>query len=327
MALIDRAICKAYRRPAQETLAPPAHALEERERGWVDGLRRPRDSSVDPPRQTRPADSGDTANVPASVPNEPTGSTAVPSGVSDGPDENDVATADRCITAVGWQWPSICDAILASSARTDLQRFVAQLHERQLRQGCFCVLFSSDGPGVGQSSIILSLTRLLCEQTPLRILVVDANVRRPDLAKLLDINDGVRSPATTTLIPGRFDLMPSLPLAGAEISAPLSPAADDAPLRETRAHYDLILIDAGARELTGPLVLRACRAGDAQVRVTSAASADRQSNIPRDDGHACHHTLETLGIIETFVSARPPHPLNPHFNRSETHCATQARAP
>jgi Mrp family chromosome partitioning ATPase len=146
-------------------------------------------------------------------------------------------------------WP-----ILSTAPHADAYR---QLAENVLSQappdGGAALMFTSPSGGEGKTALLLSLAAALAERTAQRVLLLDGNLQKPDLAGCLGVeaarglNHVLAGEATwqqvvqRTSIP-RLDLLPG-------VTFPTSPAGPPEPLslrpllKQLRGHYRLVLID------------------------------------------------------------------------------------
>ena len=133
-----------------------------------------------------------------------------------------------------------------------LRTLIAELSFAQQSEGGRVVLVTSAAPGEGKSTTTLALARLAASEG-LKVLLIDADLRRPKLARLLDIDV---SEGIVEILRGEReaeDVLSRDPLSGlvfipgsARVSQPtrlLGPQALGVLLEEARRHFDLVLVD------------------------------------------------------------------------------------
>lgn len=292
MALIDRALQKAFRRPSHAA-TPTEQELPAGARGWVPVLRPPRSADIQPVTAGPEPERRDAAIARALIPPAPKQTLPVP----------------------GWKWPEICQAIINSSARAGLERFAGQLQLRCRTYGSQVVLFSGPGTTAGRSSLILTLARLLCDHADSKVLAVDLNLARPALATLLGIapHHGLMEVVSDAcplddvivpLVPERFSLLPLESAAERIANGTANSQRIGQLLRGCRSRFDLVLVDAGSWEATGQATAWGCEPRDTLVWVTRGADAQPVAN--QDHAPWPDTNLEVLGIMETFVPGTGP---------------------
>ena len=148
-------------------------------------------------------------------------------------------------------------AIPATEPHAPAYRELAENVLSQLAPGRPAVLmFTSPSDATGKTETLVSLAAALAERTPQRVLLIDGNFRKPDLAGCLGTKPTrglaqVLMGAATwqqvvqeTPVP-RLDLLPGVKFPSPEVRPPeqlnLQPL-----LNELRGHYGLILIDAAS---------------------------------------------------------------------------------
>lgn len=133
-----------------------------------------------------------------------------------------------------------------------LRTLIAELSFAQLSAGGRVVLVTSAAPGEGKSTTTLALARLAASEGQ-KVLLIDADLRRPKLAELLDIEVGE---GIVEILRGEREtgeVLATDPRSGlvfipgsARVSQPtrlLGPQALGVLLEEARRHFDLILVD------------------------------------------------------------------------------------
>ncbi|MFE7843723.1 polysaccharide biosynthesis tyrosine autokinase [Microbacterium sp. NPDC057407] len=119
--------------------------------------------------------------------------------------------------------------------------------------GVRSVLVTSSIPGEGKSTTAVNLATVLAE-SGMRVLLVDADLRRPVVASLLGLEGSV---GLTTVLTGRIPLdeaiqpvshAPGLQVLGSGVLPPnpselLASEAMERTLAEAKAHYDIVVID------------------------------------------------------------------------------------
>lgn len=133
-----------------------------------------------------------------------------------------------------------------------LRTLIAELSFAQPSAGGRVVLVTSAAPGEGKSTTTLALARLAAAEG-LKVLLIDADLRRPKLAGLLDLDT---SEGIVEILLGEReaeDVLRSDPVSGlafipgsARVSQPtrlLGPQALGVLLEEARRHFDLVLVD------------------------------------------------------------------------------------
>ena len=133
-----------------------------------------------------------------------------------------------------------------------LRTLVAELSFERRVEGGRVVLLTSAVPGEGKSTTTLALARLAAAEG-LKVLMIDADLRRPKLAQLLDLE---APEGLVEILKGEReteDVLSRDPLSGlafipgsARVSQPtrlLGPQALGVLLAEARRHFDLVLVD------------------------------------------------------------------------------------
>lgn len=165
-----------------------------------------------------------------------------------------------------------------------------QLDQLRLRQVCQVLMVTSSAPGEGKSTVALNLAAVLAERSEHKVLLVDFDLRRPKVHRIL----GGRSPGLVEVLDGRADLDEALHQESTLGFAylPVVAAAPD-PLKllshstrlerlmqAVRNRYDYVILDAPpVLPVTDPVflaelvdaILFVVRAGDTSGRMLSRA--------------------------------------------------------
>ncbi|MBS0209500.1 MAG: hypothetical protein JSS27_11140 [Planctomycetes bacterium] len=165
------------------------------------------------------------------------------------------------------QWPSLVEQWVAH-AGSGLVRCAAELARRNYQQRKV-LLVTSYQRGTGVSHVALCLARVAAS-AGLRVVLVDAHFRQPQLADLLALAPTVgwsevlrgEQPLSEALVDSPSEQVTVLPLADGK-AAPADMALAPATITELRESYDLVLLDGGAidtdaaaKKLTGLFPLR-----------------------------------------------------------------------
>jgi capsular exopolysaccharide synthesis family protein len=125
------------------------------------------------------------------------------------------------------------------------------LHEAQLDRGLKSLLVTSSAPQEGKTLTVVNLAITLCASYARRVLIVDADLRRPAVAQVLGIeadagvNDILARPGTSLPLVDVSPLLSVLP-AGRPVSNPLSRLTADRIeplLTECVARFDWVIVD------------------------------------------------------------------------------------
>lgn len=177
--------------------------------------------------------------------------------------------------------------------------------------GIKTILFTSAIPGEGKSTVVYNLGVVLAE-LGLRVILIDAELRRPTLHKFLQIpNQAGLTTAITTDRPWQqllhssglenLDILPAGPLNSNPIALLNSAKMSDI-LKECHQIYDYVLIDtppivglADARSLISKV--------DASVLVTAVGRSDR-SLVSRAAGILKASGCDVAGLVVNFMDRR-----------------------
>jgi len=200
-----------------------------------------------------------------------------------------------------FHWPRNVEVLIAS-AGNEFAQFTAELEER-IAAGRKTLAITGSSRGEGRSTLTLSLARLLANRG-LNVVVVDVDLRQPQLAEMLGIRpelgwDDVyaeRLPVTDALIESAAERITLLPMRSG-FSNPRALAGNRTLagiIDQLKQHYDAVLLDVGplpddqdtidlAAALTG------CKLDDALV------VRDRRTVSPKDVQAVCRR-LAVLGV-------------------------------
>lgn len=133
------------------------------------------------------------------------------------------------------------------------RRLAATLHQAHQAQGLRSVMVTSASPGDGKTLTAINLALVLAESYRYRVLLVDADLRRPSITNLVDLADGTGlSDALRASTPQKLalaQLTPRLTLLPAgrptmnSIEALVSPRMGQI-LEEALARFDWVILDA-----------------------------------------------------------------------------------
>ncbi len=194
--------------------------------------------------------------------------------------------------------------VIAEQVRQVRTALLREINQR----GHKSVLFVSGLPGAGTSAILSNLG-IQAASTDLRVLLIDANLRRPSLHNVFGVHD---SPGLSEVLVGTTSLAHAVQASGVANLSLLS-AGKKAPhvlekfatatmgrmIQDARAAFDLVLIDAPPAVVAGDALALAAHC-DASVLVVRAMS-EKRGLVARlrhqfGDAHA-----EFLGVIVNAV--------------------------
>jgi len=200
-----------------------------------------------------------------------------------------------------FNWPRNVEVLIAATGN-EFTQFTAELEER-VAAGRQTLAVTGFNRGEGRSTLVLAIARLLANRN-MNVVVVDADLRQPQLAELLGIRpelgwDDVyaeRLPVTDALIESLADRVTLLPLRSG-FSNPRALAGNKTLagiIDLLKQNYDAVLLDVGplpddqdtidlAAALTG------CKLDDALV------VRDRRTTSPKDVQAVCRR-LAVLGV-------------------------------
>lgn len=205
-----------------------------------------------------------------------------------------------------WVWPEICEQL--DQFTGDGFRQLAKHLQFAAVQGQKVLAFVSSKPGVGRTSVLLTLSRILALEGRTAILLIDADRRHPDLAKLggqppkAGLSEVLHGQATARQAiingtPGNISLLPLLkPQSEGEWSTLTTSMR--AFVKQVRDDHDMVLIDAGVFGSETKLAdcwLRG--AADAVITISRQLSG---KNTAHEVLNWKQIGIESLGVIETF---------------------------
>jgi succinoglycan biosynthesis transport protein ExoP len=141
----------------------------------------------------------------------------------------------------------------SSSVAEEMRLLAAKVHDIRRERGIACLALTSTGPGEGKSTISLGLAAALAREPGRRILLVEADLRRPSLAATLGLPP---APGLGEWLNGAFEYVPVrlvqpggffLLVAGkVELERPelLGSSRMDNLLRAARGLFDFVILDA-----------------------------------------------------------------------------------
>ena len=138
------------------------------------------------------------------------------------------------------------------SAIEQYRRFAAALHPLQTEQGLRSVTVTSSVPREGKTLTIVNLAMMLSESYKRRVLLIDADLRRPAIHDAFGISnspglcEALRSASGTVTfahVSSRLSVLPAGSLSGDPMTALASPRMPDL-LEAAASEFDWILLDA-----------------------------------------------------------------------------------
>ncbi len=171
---------------------------------------------------------------------------------------------------------------LEAAAVEQYRRLAAKLHQAQIDRQLNAVMVVSAVPSEGKTLTSLNLALTLSRSYKRRVLMIDADLRRPSLHEVCGLQvdrglqEAVLAPAPTGELAGAFELAPGLALlpAGRPTNDPLSVLTSprmQAILAEARRTFDWVIVDtAPMAALSDATVLK--DAVDGAILVISAGS-------------------------------------------------------
>ena len=133
------------------------------------------------------------------------------------------------------------------------RRLAATLHHAQLNNGLKSVMVTSASPGDGKTLTAVNLALVLAESYRYRVLLVDADLRRPSIPSVVDLGGGTglsealraKTEQKLALLPltSRLTLLPAGQAIANSIEALTSPRMRQI-LDEAAARYDWVILDA-----------------------------------------------------------------------------------
>ncbi len=170
------------------------------------------------------------------------------------------------------------------------------------------IVFASGMPGSGTSSVVCNLA-VNAANIDLRVLIIDANLRRPNIHKILDLAEG---PGLAEILRGRATLDDALQHTAVDNLSVISTGADREHaferfntssmaqlVADARSRFDLILLDAPPTIVSGDALAIASQV-DAAVLVCRAYSENRGlvAKVRNQLGDA---KAEFLGVIVNAI--------------------------
>lgn len=182
------------------------------------------------------------------------------------------------------------------------------LVERMANAGHKSLLVVAGMPGSGATSVVVNLA-FACAAAEQRVLVIDANFRRPGVHRLLGVAEApglaeVITKAHTLESAVQKTQEPNLDVlaSGASSSRALERLATEAMasvIAEARTRYDLVLIDAAPVAVSGDAVALANRC-DASILVVKALS-EKRGMVARLKNDLADARAEFLGVLVNGV--------------------------
>jgi receptor protein-tyrosine kinase len=174
------------------------------------------------------------------------------------------------------------------------RRLAATLHHAQKASGIRVIMLTSASPDDGKTWTALNLALVLSESYRRRVLLIDADLRRPSLANIADVTDAVglsdalRAPADKKL--GILQIAPNLTLLPAGRPDPdpmggLTSARMRQILEEAAAQFDWVILDAPPM---GPMA-------DASLLAQMVEGAVFVVRAGKTQYSAVQKSIETLG--------------------------------
>jgi protein-tyrosine kinase len=131
------------------------------------------------------------------------------------------------------------------------RRFATVLHEHRVQSGLKTLMVSSSLPGEGKTLTIVNLALTLCDSFQQRVLLIDADLRRPSIHELFGIPNKAGFADATRAAAGAMPLVNistqlSVLTAGRPEASPLAPLASARArevIAEASENFDWILLD------------------------------------------------------------------------------------
>jgi succinoglycan biosynthesis transport protein ExoP len=182
----------------------------------------------------------------------------------------------------------------------------SQVIKRMAQGGHKSLLVVSASPGSGSSSVAINLAFAI-GATDQRVLLIDANFRRPTIHKTLGLSEG---PGLANVLDGSATLANAAQHSG-PIAVLTAGSADkrvverlatepmSALLRDAGAAYDVILVDAAPTMVAGDAMTLANRCDS--VLMVARAMADKRGMIARLRNDLAETKAELIGIVVNAV--------------------------
>jgi capsular exopolysaccharide synthesis family protein len=133
------------------------------------------------------------------------------------------------------------------------RRLAATLHQAHKTQGLRSIMVTSANPGDGKTLTAINLALVLTESYRYRVLLVDADLRRPSISNVVDLavgtglSEALRAPTPQKLalaqLTSRLTLLPAGGPTANSIEALVSPRMHQI-LEEAMAKFDWVILDA-----------------------------------------------------------------------------------
>jgi Mrp family chromosome partitioning ATPase len=229
------------------------------------------------------------------LPDDPQQSFPLRTTASEGQDDGWVDSRSDCpvveIEGVTLRRP-LDSRLVILSEPTSTQARSYRLLRHKLFSHCDCriVAITSACPGDGKTTCALNLALALAEDSLTRVLLLDANLRRPAIAQVLELSPCESLVETMTRLAYAGSPYPVVTICGTRLHvAALSEAPHDGgrldrmllalALAQLRRTYDYIVIDAASVLETGDVdVIGECSDG---VIVTARAGRSRRGDVRR----------------------------------------------
>jgi capsular exopolysaccharide synthesis family protein len=203
---------------------------------------------------------------------------------------------------------TVADASMSGVSREQYRRVAAILHDAQASTGLRVIMICSAVPGEGKTLTAANLALTLSESYQRRVLLVDADLRKPSVHEVFHIDSAVgltsgldpANPAKLTVhqMTSRLSILP----AGRPTSDPMAALTSDRMRRlldEAKASFDWVIVD------TPPLMLLP----DAHLlasMVDGAVLVIRAGSTPHD---LARRTVEAIGrtrIVGVILNQAEP---------------------
>ena len=131
------------------------------------------------------------------------------------------------------------------------RRLATVLHDHHMQSGLKTLMVSSSLPGEGKTLTIVNLALTLCDSFQERVLLIDADLRRPSIHEVFGIPNQTGLADSTRGAAGTMPLVEISPrlsvlTAGRPEASPLAPLASDRArevIADAAAHFDWVLLD------------------------------------------------------------------------------------
>lgn len=205
--------------------------------------------------------------------------------------------------------PRIVSQIL-NDLPTQWQTLAKEIETRVTRDGLRTMMVATSTPGEGATSVSCALACALAEHTSLRVLLVDADFRRPSLTATLHLPARVgiehhlleRVSLDEVILScdkPKLDLLPTLEASQTPSLVGGKRFADA--MARLRSGYDLVILDFGAVFATGESTT--LPDGIDATLVVRDPTKSGPDLLDRLDAHLARHGICSLGVIENGVDA------------------------